>query len=531
MESNSPQDGKHLTPDKESSVPDGEQFDSTRKSNTLQTAKLLLFGICMGVVLSMLLYLAICLNLLSNAMLFLLVFSLILYVFTLVSFLIYRKTISKFKSKAMALKNLVSDLVDQSAAAVKKERGTETNQELERLADESKAAIEQGIYLIVSMTAFATTLGLMFAVLTLTIAFGSFVASYMQVDRLDQQNQKITEQLAAQQNADTISLLLSGKRDQFWVGVSKIKGAQNEELNAELVQSLLLTEGRVAGDLLESLYHVAPATKEKDKDGGDFEIRDLGRLLHEHKRGLTFEKGTYVNESGQYIVQLRDGLLAEIVQENGHSFKTRRNLVGLKIHGVYAGNPNFNGAELNSANFDHCYFPQAKFVNCKLRYARFCHASILGGDFSQSDLRGAAFAHCKLHEATFANATLHGQDYDCDFSDADLTSVNFSDDELHGLKFCRATLTDVKFCDATLTDANFRGAKLRSADFTNAKLPEASFFDGADLRSANFDGAEVPKFDGQNNQKWLIDISELDNPPQGFDANNWSIKSGVLKRN
>ena len=56
MESNSPQDGKHLTPDKESSVPEGEQFDSTRKSNTLQTAKLLLFGICMGVVLSMLLY-------------------------------------------------------------------------------------------------------------------------------------------------------------------------------------------------------------------------------------------------------------------------------------------------------------------------------------------------------------------------------------------------------------------------------------------------------------------------------------------
>ena len=81
MESNSPQDGKHLTPDKESSVPDGEQFDSTRKSNTLQTAKLLLFGICMGVVLSMLLYLAICLNLLSSAMLFLLVFSLIFLYF------------------------------------------------------------------------------------------------------------------------------------------------------------------------------------------------------------------------------------------------------------------------------------------------------------------------------------------------------------------------------------------------------------------------------------------------------------------
>ena len=416
----------------------------------------------------------------------------------------------------MALKNLVSDLVDQRAAAVKKERGTETNQELERLADESKAAIEQGIYLIVSMTAFATTLGLMFAVLTLTIAFGSFVASYMQVDRLDQQNQKITEQLAAQQNADTISLLLSGKRDQFWVGVSKIKGAQNEELNAELVQSLLLTEGRVAGDLLESLYHVAPATKEKDKDGGDFEIRDLGRLLHEHKRGLTFEKGTYVNESGQYIVQLRDGLLAEIVQENGHSSKTRRNLVGLKIQGVYAGNPNFNGAELNSANFDHCYFPQAKFVNCKLRYARFCHASILGGDFSQSDLRGAAFAHCKLHEATFANATLHhGRDYDCDFSDADLTSVNFSDDDLHGLKFCQATLTGVNFSRADLQKANLR----------HATLPNAKFFARAKLEGTQFDGAIIGQVkDGFPDETWLDKILSQPNPPTGFVRDEWKTE-------
>ena len=200
-------------------------------------------------------------------------------------------------------------------------------------------------------------------------------------------------------------------------------------------------------------YHVAPATKEKDKDGGDFEIRDLGRLLHEHKRGLTFEKGTYVNESGQYIVQLRDGLLAEIVQENGHSFKTRRNLVGLKIHGVYAGNPNFNGAELNSANFDHCYFPQAKFVDCKLRYARFCHATILGGDFSQSDLRGAAFANCNLNGAAFSNAVLHGE-YDCDFSNVDLTGVDFSGDDLHGLKFCKATLTGVNFIDADLRKAD-----------------------------------------------------------------------------
>lgn len=121
------------------------------------------------------------------------------------------------------------------------------------------------------------------------------------------------------------------------------------------------------------------------------------------------------------------------------------------------------------------------------------------GIFDAAYLRGAELPNINLRDIKLNYSTLE----DANLIVSDLSNC-----------WCR----EVKFDNSMLQLVNFTNAILNGSSFQNARLPDAHFFRNAKLDSVDMEGAIVVS------ETWLRDMTELDEPPEGFALEDWFVE-------
>jgi Pentapeptide repeats (8 copies) len=142
----------------------------------------------------------------------------------------------------------------------------------------------------------------------------------------------------------------------------------------------------------------------------------------------------------------------------------------------------------------------------------------LGSDETGILLSRADFRGSKLDEADLSGATLSS----VDFTDTRLRRANLSRARLIGANLTRADLLradlrNAQLVRAVLRDTDFNGADLRGANLMGARLPGAEHFAAARMSGTNLLGAHPPSAD------WLARLRRLPRQPVGLDWEAWRV--------
>lgn len=296
----------------------------------------------------------------------------------------------------------------------------------------------------------ALAFGRLAALLGAAISFAIFLATYMQVEKLEYQN-KLMDASNHLQEAARRNLLASDIEALDKQLPSKAGETLPESTIANIVNlSVSLRPYRF-------LQYEEPDTYKADgklpADVGAARLSD---------RALSAERGRLVLK----LVRMAPANLKELAQAR----------------------PDFSRADLRSTRLSKLNFAQlflsysdlrdvegflANFQGAQLPHADFSGAELLGAKFSrpQESIDSLRRQSTDLRNARFTNARLNK----ADFSDADLSGADFSGAVLFDTVFNGARLTDVHWADAALTQADnaeqLIQAQAAYAAFL-AKLPE-----------------------------------------------------------
>lgn len=316
-----------------------------------------------------------------------------------------------------------------------------------------KPAVEEIGGLTIAAVFRTMAMGALFAVLGAAISFAVFLTSFMQVERMTEQNKLIQaqikqtdQQMAFEANAAAVAVALS---------IAESRQSTLRDLIAELKGSK---------DLTACGAEVPPSR------------------LGERKRCLSDaaaqQLATFVALLQPYRpVEARgDG---NSVAEHIHSPEQQQFLRYLSGSNIEVGTEalDLSTAFLDRADLSGTALERIHLHKVSMRHAKLNDADLSGADLSHTDLTSAIASRVRLHDTVLTDARLVRANFvGADFTEANLVRAELVGAALRGAVFQQAKLGKAVLHGATLTDANLTGADLTEAD----------------LALANLDGAKLP---------------------------------------
>ena len=313
---------------------------------------------------------------------------------------------------------------------------------------------------------------------------GSLAVAYLQIDRLDKQNEKLERQtkLMEQQTSQ------SEAQNKLLETQNTLLGDQN--LLSESARRAALLQ--IVGDVLASIdASIEDGNKEKVTGtregvgvaGSNVQITDSAderqyrnasaRLLGRLAAACSSLRGyRYLGDNGKPIEEPRS-------PERGFVL---RSLVaaGIDIAGLIDQRGDFSYAEAENAVLDYFRLEPTQIAASSMPGSR-------GLMLANAQMEGISFRGSRLGEASFKGAYLD--------------NAFFTGARLHNASFEHAAARGARFVDADLRDAWFSGADLTAADFStdgamgNTLLPSPQSFRMADLSEVDLAGAFVAEED------------------------------------
>ncbi|MBL8973979.1 MAG: pentapeptide repeat-containing protein [Myxococcales bacterium] len=282
----------------------------------------------------------------------------------------------------------------------------------------------------------------LFAVLGGAISFAVFLTSYMQVERMDAQNQLIAQQI----EQTSQQMKQSDKQTQIAVALSI---AERRQATAREII------GVINGD------------RSTTQDG---------------KRALTPATANLVAIAFSQLSPYR-GVRADITTgDNNLTDEVRSPEQEQLMRYLAALNIDFGDIDLSSAYLAHAQLPgldlaRAQLPRVSLRSATIYDARLSGANLVAADFTLGVLARSDFTAANLTSAVLHR----ANLTDAVLSEANLTDADLSG-----AILKKAVFKQTQLARALLHGANLAQCDLTSADISEA------DLALAELEAATLP---------------------------------------
>ncbi|CAM2010589.1 pentapeptide repeat-containing protein [Acanthopleuribacter pedis] len=280
----------------------------------------------------------------------------------------------------------------------------------------------------------AVAFGRLVAILGGVVSFSIFLATYMQVEKLEIQN-KLIETSNHLQEASRRALLVSeiqeinlelsayssNGKDNIKLSLATLENIAN--LSAGLRPYRFLEYGEP--DFYKSVGIVTP-------------IQGAGLLS---KKALSPERGRLLLR----VLRLNPENLSEFAE-------VRPDFSYSDFRGFQISHLNFSGLVMNSSDFRDSEGFTAVFNSSQLDYSNFTGAELIGVDFTPSEkqISSLRYPHTNLRGAIFVNARLNHAKFD----KADLEGADFSNSVLFGASFNNANLRNVNWEGAAVFQAD-----------------------------------------------------------------------------
>ena len=282
----------------------------------------------------------------------------------------------------------------------------------------------------------------LFAVLGGAISFAVFLTSYMQVERMDAQNQLISTQI--EQTKDQMELSVKQQRIEVALSI-----AERRQVTTREILTLVNTDRgtpqdgkRKLGGTTANLIAVA--------------VSQLDPYL-----GVTTDIASKTN----------------VMQDLIRSPEQEQLLRYLSAANVDFGDLDLRRAFLDHADLQGTDLSHIHLGGVSMREVMLHDAKLVGADLVDAKLPFAGLARADLSGSNLAKAVLHKANLD----DAVLAEVNLSGADLSG-----AILKKAVFKQTQLGQARLHGATLTHCDLNGADITEA------DLALADLSGATMP---------------------------------------
>jgi hypothetical protein len=297
----------------------------------------------------------------------------------------------------------------------------------------------------------------LFAVLGAAISFAVFITSFMQVERMTEQNKLINQQIddakkqmEFEKNAQDVAVALS---------ISDRRQVTLRDLISDVSSDLAGKGGPCGADVPPTRFG---QRKRCLSDGAARQIATFIPLLRPYRPvvpaddgGNTIDKFPSSPEQHQFL----------------HYLSANHIEVGVEALGL--SRTFLDKADLSWASLERIHLQGVSMQGVVLADTELSNA-----DLSGAILTNAHAPRAKLGQANLSTAKLHK----ADLSGADLTGANLAKAELHGAILKSAVLQQAQLGSAELHGANLAGANLTGADLTET-----------DLALANLDGATLPQ--------------------------------------
>jgi len=327
-----------------------------------------------------------------------------------------------------------------------------------------RPAIEEIVGLTFAMVFRTMAMSALFAVLGAAISFAVFITSFMQVERMTEQNKLIQaqikqtdDQMKFNARAQDVALALSvGDRRQVMLRdlISDVNEARDTPCGPDVPLSRLGEKKRCL------------------PDNAARQIATFAALLQPYKP----------------VVASPDGSQNDVAT-TARSPEQQQFLRYLSANNIEVGN---EALDLSTAYLDHAdlhstALERVRLTGVSLREAKLYDADFSGAELAGADLTLAVASRTRLSGANLAAAKLHKANLaGADLSTANLVDAAFTGANLKGAVLQGAQLGRAVFHGANLADVNLTTADLTDADLALANLGGASMPSVPNVRAAAF---------------------------------------------
>lgn len=323
------------------------------------------------------------------------------------------------------------------------------------------------------LMAFSSLMG----VLAIAVSFAIAIATFMQVELLEKQNEKLDKQNTLLEQQDS----LLGNQNQLLFAQNKRLDQQTYLQEAERRSSLVFLFSNIMDAIDEELkedYH-------KDNTR-NLSPQLIGRIIalssrlraYRYLDGDTLIKKALSPERGQLLVSLAESQLDSITYNT--IFKkadfSYADLKEANLEGAYLAGINLQKSNLSNANLVEVDLSRASLVEADLSNANLKEANLTKINLINSNLQEVKFWKSNLQEADLFGANIeNGYWVGANLEDADLSSNSFA-----GVSLMDANLSRAHFVFSDLTDARTSSLSfiqdLDTMNITDAKTIQEQYY-------------------------------------------------------
>ncbi len=377
--------------------------------------------------------------------------------------------------------------------------------------DEVWPALKEGKSVIFAWLGVYSTMAAVVALTALLCQTGSLAVAYLQIDRLDKQNEKLERQTKLMEEQTS----QSKAQNELLQTQNTLLGDQN--LLSESARRAALLQ--IVGDVLSSLdASIEDANKEKITG-----VRETPGVIAGTQAQVTesADARQYRSASARLLGRLAAACSSlrgyRYLGDDGKPIRDPRSPErGFVLRSLVAAGIDITGLIDQRADFSYAEVENAVLENFRLEPTQIAASSVQGA-------RGLMLAYAQMEGTSFRGSRLG----DANFKGAFLDNAYFTGARLWQASFEHAAARGTRFVDADLRYAMFNGADLTGADFSsggitgNTVLPNPASFRMADLSEVDLAGAFVAE------ENWLDLIERESRPaPDGlpsFKKSEWKI--------
>jgi uncharacterized protein YjbI with pentapeptide repeats len=309
-----------------------------------------------------------------------------------------------------------------------------------------RPAVEEIGGLTIAVVFRTMAMGALFAVLGAAISFAVFITSFMQVERMTEQNKLIQaqikqtdQQMAFDANMQNVAIALSvADRRQITLRdlISDISNGKDSPCPVEVPLSRLGERKRCLSDAttrqVSPFFALLQPYKPVVADGAENKVTDTPRSP-EQAQFLRYLSANNI-EVGNEALDLSSAFLdhADLHGTYLERIHLTRGQQGISMRHAQLFDADFSSAQFAHADLSFAVLSRSKFISATLAEAKLVGANLFGADLTGANLAGAVLSGANLksavlQQAQLGRAVLHGANLgDVNLTGADLTEADLA---------------------------------------------------------------------------------------------------------
>lgn len=475
----------------------------------------ILIGIGVGIVLSVVAYMVLSLEIIKGTIIAIVALILSVSVGALISYFFYRHGLARIANWSEHTSDLITALKQLWNLANKDRNLTQDEREeaVNIIAEKSKGIIQVLFAFVASVRMF----GWIAALVAASGSVALFSATYMQVQRLDRQNELLIEQnlLAEAARRSTLNVELTATLDKIDADLRLFRSAICESKSTEASEPKRCDEYNTATRLpisgpnvTRGYWSLTPPVYGR--------VIGLARALQPYSMLDVESESGFAAPLSRPTSPERGALLQTLLSSGVDMTELQLNRADFS----YAYMPNSN---LKAKTLDYLVFSGANFSSANMRCARLCGVLANNSNFSNVSMTSAHFGQyqfaktriqrAKLENSKFINTDLNN----ASFNNADIDGAVFDKSLMEDTLFYNCSLKEIKLIDmdlggAYIVESNLSKIKWKNVNVEGVVIWKPAEFDATAFRDAT--GWEKASFDEDTAKNFNLSVRTIKELPK-----------------